>query len=51
MSLINTQIFHKPERDNVIMENFEQWEANQPEEMRPRIIERRDLGNGKSEVS
>mgnify|MGYP003327326172 CR=1 FL=1 len=36
---------------NVIMENFEQWEANQPEEMRPRIIERRDLGNGKSEIS
>lgn len=36
---------------NVIMENFEQWEANQPEEMRPRVIERRDLGNGKSEIS
>ena len=36
---------------NVIMEEFEQWEANQPEEMRPRVIERRDLGNGKSEIS
>ena len=36
---------------NVIMEEFEQWEANQPEEMRPRVIERKDLGNGRSEVS
>ena len=25
---------------NVIMENFEQWEANQPEEMRPRAAHR-----------
>jgi len=36
---------------NVIMEEFEQWEANQPEEMRPRVVERKDLGNGKTEVS
>lgn len=36
---------------NVIQENFEQWEANQPYEVRPRIVDRRDLGNGKTEVS
>lgn len=35
---------------NVLMEEFEQWESNQPEEMRPRVIDRRDLGNGRSEV-
>jgi hypothetical protein len=34
---------------NVIMENFEQWEANQSGENR--IIQRRDLGNGRSEAS
>lgn len=34
---------------NVIMENYEQWEANQPPETR--IVQKRDLGNGRSEVS
>jgi hypothetical protein len=33
---------------NVIMENFEQWEANQTGE---RTIVRKDLGNGRTEVS
>ena len=32
---------------NVIQENFEQWEANQDN----RIIQRRDIGNGRTEVS
>lgn len=36
---------------NVIAENYEQWEANQPFEARPRVIDRKDLGNGKTEVS
>jgi hypothetical protein len=36
---------------NVIAENFEQWEANQPAEARPRNIDRRDLGDGRTEVS
>ena len=36
---------------NVVQENFEQWEANQPYEARPRVTDRRDLGNGKTEVS
>jgi len=36
---------------NVVAENFEQWEANQPFEARPRVIDRRDLGGGKTEVS
>jgi hypothetical protein len=34
---------------NVIMENYEQWEANQTGENR--IIQRRDLGNGRTEAS
>lgn len=34
---------------NVIMENYEQWEANQP--LETRIVQKRDLGNGRSEVS
>jgi hypothetical protein len=34
---------------NVIMENYEQWEANQPIENR--IMQRRDIGDGRSEVS
>lgn len=34
---------------NVIMENYEQWEANQAPESR--IVQRRDLGDGRSEVS
>ncbi len=36
---------------NILTEEYEQWEANQPEEMRPRIIDRRDLGDGRTEVS
>jgi hypothetical protein len=36
---------------NVVAENFEQWEANQPAGERPRVISRNDLGNGKTEVS
>ena len=36
---------------NVVMENFEQWEANQPMDERPRTIQKKDLGNGKTEVS
>ena len=34
---------------NVIMENYEQWEANQTPEAR--IMQTRDLGNGRSEIS
>lgn len=34
---------------NVLQENFEQWAANQTES--PRIINRRDLGDGRTEVS
>ena len=33
---------------NVLQENFEQWAANQID---PRIINRRDLGDGRTEVS
>jgi len=36
---------------NVLAENFEQWEANQPLGDRPRVIGRRDLGDGRTEVS
>ena len=36
---------------NVIAENYEQWEANQPFEARPRVIDRRDIGDGRTEVS
>jgi len=36
---------------NVLAENFEQWEANQPMDARPRNVEREDLGNGKTSVS
>ena len=36
---------------NVIAENFEQWEANQPMDARPRNIDRRDIGDGRTEVS
>jgi hypothetical protein len=34
---------------NVLAENYEQWEVNQPIENR--VIQRRDLGDGRSEVS
>jgi hypothetical protein len=33
---------------NVLQENFEQWAANQTD---PRVINRRDLGDGRTEVS
>ena len=36
---------------NVIAENYEQWEANQPIDARPRVMDRRDLGDGRTEVS
>jgi hypothetical protein len=36
---------------NILNENFEQWEANQPLDARPRRIDRNDLGNGRTEVS
>jgi hypothetical protein len=36
---------------NVVVENFEQWEANQPAELRPRVVDKQDLGNGKTIVS
>lgn len=36
---------------NVLAENYEQWEANQPVDARPRVIDRRDIGDGRTEVS
>lgn len=36
---------------NILAENYEQWEANQPIEARPRVMDRRDLGDGRTEVS
>lgn len=36
---------------NVVQENFEQWEANQPYDARPRVIDKRDIGNGRTEAS
>ena len=36
---------------NVVAENFEQWEANQPYDNRPRIMDRKDLGDGRTEIS
>jgi hypothetical protein len=36
---------------NILNENFEQWEANQPVDARPRRVERNDIGNGRSEIS
>jgi len=36
---------------NVLNENFEQWEANQPYDTRPRRVDRNDLGNGRTEIS
>ena len=35
---------------NVVAENFEQWEANQPMDSRPRVMDRKDLGDGRTEV-
>ena len=36
---------------NVIAENYEQWEANQPLDTRPRVVDRKDIGGGRTEVS
>jgi hypothetical protein len=36
---------------NVIAENYEQWEANQPYDSRPRNVDRKDIGDGRTEVS
>lgn len=36
---------------NILNENFEQWEANQPVDARPRRVDRNDLGNGRAEIS
>lgn len=36
---------------NVVAENYEQWEANQPIDARPRVMDRKDLGDGRTEVS
>ena len=36
---------------NILNENFEQWEANQPYDARPREINRKDMGDGRTEVS
>jgi hypothetical protein len=36
---------------NILNENFEQWEANQPYDSRPRRVDRNDLGNGRTEIS
>lgn len=36
---------------NILNENYEQWEANQPVDARPRRVDRNDIGNGRTEVS
>jgi len=36
---------------NILQENYEQWEANQPYDARPRRVDRNDLGNGRTEIS
>jgi hypothetical protein len=36
---------------NILNENYEQWEVNQPVDVRPRRVDRNDLGNGRSEIS
>jgi hypothetical protein len=36
---------------NVAMETYEQWESNQPYDNRPRVIDRKNLGDGYSEAS
>ena len=35
---------------NVVAENFEQWEANQPYDARPRVLDKKDLGDGRTEI-
>jgi len=36
---------------NIIQENYEQWEANQPIDARPRRVDCNNLGKGRSEIS
>ena len=36
---------------NVVQENYEQWEVNQPFDARPRMVDRRDIGGGRTEIS
>lgn len=36
---------------NILTEEFEQWEANQDMEVRPRVVDRKDLGDGRTEIS
>jgi hypothetical protein len=36
---------------NILQENYEQWEVNQPVDARPRRVDRNDLGNGRTEIS
>lgn len=36
---------------NIVAENYEQWEVNQPIDARPRVMERKDLGGGRTEIS
>jgi hypothetical protein len=36
---------------NIVMENYEQWEANQPAGERLREVVRKDLGDGRTEIS
>ena len=36
---------------NIAMETYEQWEVNQPLDARPRVIDRRDIGDGRTEAS
>ena len=36
---------------NIAMETFEQWETNQPYDARPRVSDRKNLGDGRSEAS
>mgnify|MGYP003335985048 CR=1 FL=1 len=35
---------------NVVAENYEQWEANQPYDARPRVLDKKDLGDGRTEI-
>ena len=36
---------------NILQENYEQWEANQPVDTRPRRVDKNNLGNGRTEIS
>ena len=35
---------------NIAMESYEQWEANQPYDARPRVMDKKDLGDGRTEI-